>query len=369
MALSLSNLVAAAQLQLVPIAFGLDQPLFMTQGRGERGRFHIVEKTGKIRVLTAGQLLPTPFLDLGPYINTEGERGLLGLAFDPDYQENGWFYAHYNSPDGNTVIARFQVSSDPLVANMFSRKVILTVPQPAFANHKGGMLAFGPDGMLYAGLGDGGGGGDPSNNAQNLRSLLGKILRLDVHPENDNKPYVVPEDNPFAKESGGRKEIWSLGWRNPWRFSFDRKTGAMWVGDVGQSAYEEIDFEAKGKGGRNYGWRLREGRHPYLAGQPGGNVKPTGPLIEYAQGENTGQSVAGGYQYRGAAMPKFRGHYFYGDFVSGRIWSSWVDGNRRRQGREWLDTDLSIASFAEDLLGEVYVIDFGGTIYRLAQGQ
>ncbi|MEO8354767.1 MAG: PQQ-dependent sugar dehydrogenase, partial [Chloroflexota bacterium] len=287
------------------IISGLQRPVDL-QADGS-GRLFVIEKPGHIRILQDGQLLDQPFLDITDRVGSRGnEQGLLGLAFHPQYAENGRFFVNYTNNNGDTVLARFQVSTDPNSADPNTELKLLGVDQP-FANHNGGGLAFGSDGYLYAGLGDGGSAGDPMGNGQNTKTLLGKILRLDV---DSAEPYVAPSDNPFGNE------IWAYGLRNPWRLSFDRVTGDLYIGDVGQGAWEEIDFLAAGSaGGANFGWDFREGAHDYEGGGPEGLIDP---VAEYSHPEG-GCSVTGGYVYRGS-MPEWNGIYLYGDYCTGIIW-------------------------------------------------
>ncbi|HEY8182253.1 MAG TPA: PQQ-dependent sugar dehydrogenase, partial [Thermoanaerobaculia bacterium] len=274
------------------------------------------------------------------------------LAFDP--RRNGQFFVHYTNTSGNIVIARYQVSSDPDRADPNSGTIVLTIPHPNFSNHNGGQLQFGPDGFLYAGIGDGGSGGDPPNNAQNRSVLLGKILRIDV----SSLPYRIPSSNPFGNE------IWAYGLRNPWRFSFDRITGDLIIGDVGQGSFEEVDFQpAASIGGENYGWRIMEGLHCFNAT----TCSQTGlvlPVLEYS---HTGGacSITGGYRYRGARFPRMSGIYFYGDYCTGTIFGGTQQSNGSWTSRTLLTTQLSISTFGEDQNGEIYVADLGGTVYQI----
>jgi glucose/arabinose dehydrogenase len=353
---------------LHPIIRGLSQPLFMTHGGDGTGRLYVVEKGGTIRVLAGNQIPATPFLDLRSLVVTQNEQGLLGLAFDPSFATNQRFYVFYAAAGsqtgvGDNTVARFQVSaSNPNQADQMNGIELLAVSDP-YVNHNGGMLAFGPDGHLYVGTGDGGSAGDPNNNAQNLSSLLGKLLRLDVR---GSGPYGIPGSNPYAGAPGGtRREIWAFGLRNPWRFSFDRQTGDLYVADVGQGSREEINRQVAGSaGGQNYGWRVMEGSNCY---NPSSGCDRTGltlPIHDYGHGD--GCSVTGGYVYRGAALPALRGAYIFGDYCSGRIWSlrlesgSWVR-------TQLIDTTYSISSFGEDESGELYLTDLaGGVLYRFA---
>ena len=331
------------------IASGLQRPVDL-QPDGS-GRLFIIEKAGRIRIIENEQLLNEPFLDITDRVGSRGnEQGLLGLAFHPQYEENGWFYVNYTDTNGDTVLARFQVSSDANRSDPGSELRLLGVDQP-YPNHNGGALAFGPDGYLYAGLGDGGAAGDPQGNAQSLDTLLGKILRLDV---DSGEPYAIPGDNPFGNE------IWAYGLRNPWRLSFDTATGDLYIGDVGQGEWEEIDFLAAGSaGGANFGWDHREGAHDYEGGGPAGMIDP---VAEYSHPEG-GCSVSGGYVYRGA-MPEWNGIYLYGDYCTGIIWGLFrsVAGWQEQQ---LFDVDVTITSFGQDENGEVYLVSDSGSIHRL----
>ncbi len=347
------SLSVQAQFTLEPIITGLERIVFLTHAQDER--LFIVEQAGHVRIFEKNLLQPEPFLDISHLTKAGGERGLLGLAFHPDYPKNGFFFVNYNDINGDTQIARYQVSDNPNLANPDSGKIILSIDQP-YGNHNGGMIAFGKDRYLYIGMGDGGSGGDPQNHAQNLNSLLGKMLRLDV---NNGDPYAVPSDNPFVEQENTLPEIWSYGWRNPWRFSFDRETGDLWVGDVGQGSYEEISFQASGQGGSNYGWRIMEGTHCYKPKDcnKGSLVQP---LFEYSHSE--GSSITGGYRYRGNLLPSLQGKYLFGDFASGRLWIG-QENNGSWQSSEVLDTNYNISSFGEDASGELYVLDYKGVVY------
>ncbi len=346
---------AAPPLGFERLTGGLVRPLGIAHAGDGSGRLFLLEQAGRVRIHDGSQLRPTPFLDITSLVTCCAEQGLLGLAFHPDYAANGTFFVSYTNLAGSWVIARYRVSADPDVADAGSGEVLLTVAQP-FTNHNGGHLAFGPDGLLYAASGDGGGAGDPQNNGQRLDTLLGKILRIDV---NGGSAYAIPPGNPFGDE------IWSYGLRNPWRFSFDRLTGDLWIGDVGQDDWEEIDFEPAGSaGGRNYGWRFKEGSQcfdPPSGCDPGGLVDP---VLEYGHG--LGCSVTGGHRYRGPAMPGRRGTYFYGDFCSGRLWGATPAAAGAWKSVELADTSFQISSFGEDEAGEVYLADLsGGEIHRL----
>ena len=337
----------------------LENPLFLTHAGDGSARLFVVEQPGRIRVLEGHALLPTPFLDITKQVLSGGERGLLGLAFHPDYRHNGRFFINYTrKPDGATVVAEYHRGATAASASQDER-ILLIVPQP-YPNHNGGMVAFGPDGYLYVGLGDGGSKGDPDNRAQNPKDLLGKILRIDV---DRGDPYGIPVDNPFVKQ-GGRPEIYALGLRNPWRFSFDMKTGNLWVADVGQYKWEEIDLVARGG---NYGWRVMEGTHCFHPSTHCQTTTFSPPLYEYTH-EKGRCSITGGYVYRGRAISSLAGTYIYGDFCTGEIFA--LQNSPREQplneARMILKTSLQISSFGEDAVGEIYVLDHKGGVYRLS---
>lgn len=333
------------------IVSGLKRPVDIQSANDGSDRLFIIEKQGDIRIFENGQLLETPFLDITDRVNAgSNEMGLLGLAFDPDYEQNGFFYVNYTGDGGNTRISRFQASGN--IADPNSEKVLLVIDQP-YPNHNGGALAFGPDGYLYAGLGDGGSGGDPQKNGQNTNSLLGKILRLDV---NNGDPYTIPSDNPFGNE------VWAYGLRNPWRISFDQSTGDLYIGDVGQGAWEEIDYLPAGsQGGANFGWSIMEGNHNY-DGEPQSGMYL--PVAEYSHAEG-GCSVTGGYVYRGAAMPEWNGIYLYGDYCSGKVWAL-ILSEGKWQSKVMFETGVLITSFGQDEAGEIYLASDTGDIYHLA---
>lgn len=354
----------AAAVQLAPVADGFDRPLYVTNAGDGSGRIFVVEQSGKIWIISDGQRLETPFIDVSSLLSRDvfgggyTERGLLGLAFAPDYATSGIFYINYTDTSGTTIVARYQVSADnPDVADPDSAATILWQEQP-YPNHNGGQMAFGADGYLYISMGDGGAGGDPENRAQNLETWLGKILRIDVSGET----YAVPDDNPFVGVDGALPEIWAYGVRNVWRFSFDRETGDLYLADVGQNQWEEVNFQpADSPGGENYGWRPFEGTHPY-SGEPA----PEGmvlPVTEYPH--SMGASISGGYVYRGSALPAFTGVYFFGDFGSGTIWSLFRDAGGTWQSSVFMSTTgHTISSFGEDESGELYLVDYSGTVYR-----
>ncbi|MFZ5816595.1 MAG: PQQ-dependent sugar dehydrogenase [Bacillota bacterium] len=353
--------VPAIKLEL--LVDGLSGPIAMTHAGDGSGRLFVLEQKGRVRVIEGGRLLPEPYLDLTDRVNSRAnEQGLLGLAFHPQYRENGVLYIHYTGAKGETVISRFRRSArDPGKGDPASEEVLLTVEQP-YANHNGGTILFGPDGYLYIALGDGGSGGDPGNRAQNLESLLGKILRIDVGTAGS---YRIPASNPFVGRPG-RDEIWAYGLRNPWRISFDRVTGDLWIADVGQNEIEEINRQpAASRGGENYGWKAYEGSRRYASAveAPGAVF----PVAEYTHREG-GCSVTGGYVYRGRRHLELTGVYLYADFCSGKIWGL------RNQGGVWsvsllLESGLNIPAIGEDEAGELYVIDRSGALYRVAAAE
>lgn len=343
---------------------GLDQPLYVTHAGDGSGRLFIVERGGRVRVWQGGRLLPEPFADLGHLVGTRSqEQGLLSIAFPPDFADNGYVFLSYTARDDRSVIARYSIRvGDPNRLDPGTAEIILRVEQP-YRNHNGGLIKFGPDGHLYVGLGDGGGAGDPHGHGQDRRTLLGSILRLEAGATGG---YAIPADNPFADRSG-RGEIWAFGLRNPWRFSFDRETGDLYIADVGQDAREEVNFQpAGGRGGQNYGWNAWEGTRRFRPErEPASAV--VFPVAEYGIPDG-GCAVTGGYVYRGDAVPALRGVYVFGDFCSGTLWGL------RRRGGEWrmaelIRTGLRISSFGEDEDGELYVVDYGGAVHRLVPGE
>lgn len=353
--------VTAVALEPVVVG-GLERPVYLTHAGDGTDRLFILEQPGRIRVVRDGHLLKVPFLDISDRVQHAGEQGLLGLAFHPAYRQNGRYFINYvRVSDRATVIAEFRVSADP-DRSAPAEKILLTVAQP-YPNHKGGMLEFGPDGSLYIGLGDGGSGGDPENRAQNRNELLGKILRVDV---DHGDPYAIPADNPL-KDAKGRPEIYATGLRNPWRFSFDPRSGDLWVGDVGQNEWEEIDVVRRGD---NLGWRVMEGTHCYRPRLFCAKESFVAPVFEYAHAHRR-CSITGGYVYRGARLPDLQGAYIYGDYCSGEVFvfrkdQSPVDG----QPTVLLRTGKGIASFGRDRAGELYVIDHpGGAVFRLVPTQ
>ncbi|MCZ7540878.1 MAG: PQQ-dependent sugar dehydrogenase [Anaerolineae bacterium] len=351
--------------QLVPVASGFSRPLYVTHAGDGSGRLFVVEQSGAIRVIKDGAALRQPFLDVSGLISRQAlednytERGLLGLAFHPNYAENGLFYINYTDLNGHSVISRYTISADdPDRADATSAAPLLYVEQP-YANHNGGHMAFGPDGYLYISLGDGGSGGDPLGSGQNLSTLLGKILRIDVDVPDG---YAIPADNPFVEREGARPEIWAWGLRNVWRFSFDRATGDLYLADVGQNQWEEINFQPAGSaGGENYGWNAFEGTHVYSGQRAASDVVP--PVLEYDH--SVGRcSVTGGYVYRGERIPALQGVYLYGDWCSGTIWSAQRGARGLWQAVVSLESGRNISSFGEDEAGELYLVDYGGAVLR-----
>jgi glucose/arabinose dehydrogenase len=335
--------------ELVSITAQVDDPLYLTHAGAER--LFVVEKPGRIRIIEDGVLAAQPYLDVSDLVNDNGrEQGLLGLAFDPDYTRTGRFFINYIDGDGNTRIERYQVSDDPDLADPESAELIMTFEQP-YGNHNGGNLVFGPDGYLYIGVGDGGSRGDPDANGQNLGTWLGTILRIDV---SGALPYEIPPDNPFVDDPGARPEIWAYGLRNPWRFSFDTQTDDLYIADVGQGNIEEINRQAADSpGGENYGWRFYEGSQFYRDA-PGDREPFVFPIYEYSH--NLGCSVTGGYVYRGDDLPALQGSYFYGDYCAGVIWRLHQNDAGEWQNDTFLEPGFNIASFGEDVDGELYVV-------------
>jgi len=340
---------------------GLDKPLALIASNDGSGRMFILEQPGRIRIAVDRELFDDAFLDItGEVVDRGNEQGLLGLAFHPDFAENGIFFINYTGSGGDTFISRFHISEDPNIANKDSEEILLRIKQP-YSNHNGGQLLFGPDGNLFIGTGDGGSAGDPEGNAQNLESLLGKMLRINVDHGN---PYAIPSDNPFSR-GGGLPEIWALGLRNPWRYTFDRETGDLYIADVGQNQWEEIHFlaaESHGmpNGGANFGWDYYEGSHPFEGIAPEG-IAFVPPIWEYDHSK--GCSVTGGPVYRGM-MPEWQGIYFYGDFCTGFVWGLLQDSSGAWRNMLLYETGSIITSFGTDENGEIYLVDRGGTIYQ-----
>ncbi|MFY9549540.1 MAG: PQQ-dependent sugar dehydrogenase [Thermoanaerobaculia bacterium] len=359
---------------LTLLTSAVSAPVHITHAGDASGRLFIVEKGGYIRIFKNGAVLPTPFLDIHTLVSGSSEQGLLSVAFHPDYANNGTFFVYYTdkiATPGDITLARYQVSADPDVADSNSAVIVLVVPHPTNANHNGGQLFFSPiDGFLYMGTGDGGGGGDVPNNAQNLNVLLGKMLRLDVNGtgaipcgQSAPAPYGIPLSNPFVGASGC-DEIWAYGVRNPWRFSFDRANGDLLIGDVGQDLWEEADYQpVSSAGGENYGWRKMEGTHCYNPPTNCNDGTLTLPILEY---DHSGRcSITGGYRYRGTAIPGLDGVYLYADFCGGQIYAARQDAGGAWTSSLLTDTPYSVSSFGEDAAGEVYVCDLGGAVYRI----
>jgi glucose/arabinose dehydrogenase len=349
------------QLVVTQVVTGLASPVDLQMPDDDSGRFFVVEQGGTIRIVSNGTIVSTPFLDISAKVTFSGEMGLLGLAFHHNFAQNGLFYVDYDRTVGSqvqTIIAEYSVSStDGNRADPASERILLTIDQP-FTNHKGGQLAFGPDGYLYIAMGDGGSGGDPFGNGQNLQTLLGKVLRIDVDRVSGALPYAIPPDNPFAS-GGGLAEIWAYGLRNPWRFSFDRASGRLFCGDVGENAYEEIDILQKGG---NFGWNIMEGMHCYSPAT-GCNMKGLIlPITEYDHSE--GVTILGGYVYNGKAIPFLVGTYVFGDFSNGKIWSLVESPSGTWTRTLLLATGRSISSFGQDASGELYVVDYSGSVLK-----
>lgn len=353
---------AQDSVRLQEVAQGLERPLFLASPTGD-SRLFVVEQPGRVRIIENGQLQATPFLDITDRVRSGGERGLLGLAFHPAFNSNGWFFVNYTDQDGATRIERYNVRAGGRnFADPASARRLLTIAQP-FANHNGGMITFGADGMLYIGMGDGGSGGDPQNNGQSLNTLLGKMLRIDV---DRGDPYGVPADNPYVGRAGARAEIWATGLRNPWRFSFDRTTGLLYVADVGQNAWEEVHVVPAREAGVNYGWKIMEGAHCFRTEEcdrAGLHI----PQLEYSHSD--GCSITGGYVYRGKQLPSLLGHYFYADYCKGWVRSFRFADGRAADQRNWELGDVGqIMSFGQDASGELYILSTNGKVYRLAPG-
>jgi glucose/arabinose dehydrogenase len=336
----------------------VEAPVWLTSPPGDP-RLFVVEQEGRIRVIKGGRLLDRPFLDIARNIASGGERGLLSVAFHPDYARNGLLFVNYTDRGGDTRIERYRVSDDPDRADPASAHLLLAIEQP-YSNHNGGLVMFGPDGKLWIGMGDGGSGGDPGNRAQNPRELLGKLLRIDV---DRGDPYGIPSDNPFADGRQGRAEIWALGLRNPWRFAFDQDR--VYIADVGQNRWEEVHVEDARTPGLDYGWRQREGRHSNKAGAPGvPGARRVEPVLEY--GHDDGCSITGGFVYRGRAVPSLVGHYVYADYCSGWIRSFRMNGDAVTDPRTWDVPNIpAITSFGQDAHGELYVLSGHGEVYRI----
>ena len=332
------------RLKLTPVAKGLEAPVDVTSTPSEPDRLYVVEQPGRIRTIDDGKLSPRPFLDITNDVQAGGEQGLLSVAFHPDYERNRLFYVDYTDLNGDTRVVEYEAREGAAPAR---KRELLFVDQP-YANHNGGQLAFGPDGRLYVGMGDGGGGGDPEERAQNLRDRLGKLLSLDVSADAREKDWTIE----------------GYGLRNPWRFSFDRETGDLWIGDVGQGEWEEIDFTPRDSPGlENYGWDVYEGSHPFEDKEPNPKGRLVMPVAEYSH--DHGCSVTGGFVYRGDAIPAARGRYFYGDYCSGNVWSLALEDGRASNVTRHRIQVPALSSFGEDAAGELYLVSIEGKIFRL----
>jgi len=355
---------SSANIQLTPVVSGLTRPLYVTNAGDGSNRLFLLEQGGIIWVIEDGTKLDQPFLDVSDLVSQSAlgggysEQGLLGIAFHPDYETNGYFFINYTDRSGNTVVARYNVSlSNPSIADAGSAQTIFEISQP-FANHNGGHMEFGPDGYLYISLGDGGSANDPLGAGQNPALLLGTLLRLDIDGE---LPYEIPEDNPFVGDDTGADEVWAYGLRNVWRFSFDAETGDMYLADVGQNQWEEVNFQpADSTGGENYGWNVWEATHSFAGGTAEGHVLP---FTEY--NHSVGCSVTGGYVYRGEAIPELEAVYLFSDYCSGRVWASYRDANMQWNTNEFLQTGMQVSSFGTDEANELYLIDYSGVLYRI----
>ena len=346
-------------LRLERVVEGLESPVHLTAPARDP-RLFIVEQPGRIRIVKAGRLLATPFLDITDRVGFGGERGLLSVAFHPRYASNGFFFVNYTDRHGDTRVERYRVTRDPDRADPASARLILAVDQP-YSNHNGGHVLFGPDGMLYVGMGDGGSGGDPQGHGQNRADLLGDLLRLDV---DHGDPYAIPPDNPFAREPGARPEVWAYGLRNPWRLCFDRASGLLIIADVGQDHWEEVDAVPADRAGVNFGWNAMEGSHcfkdPHCDPQ-----RFTRPVLEY--GHDQGCSITGGFVYRGRRLPALTGCYVFSDYCKGWIRSVRIGGGVARERREWRGLHAGdVTSFGEDAEGEMYVMNQKGQVFRIA---
>jgi glucose/arabinose dehydrogenase len=349
--------LAAVRIRLVRIA-NVEQPVAMAVRAGDPA-LYVAEKTGRVVAIRGGRVDPDPVVDLTGRVSLGSEQGLLGIAFAPN---RGHMYVNYTDANGHTHVTEFAMRGG--VAAPASERDVLVVEQP-YSNHNGGNLVFGPDGYLYVGMGDGGSGGDPHGNGQSLSTLLGKMLRIIPRPTG-GLPYGIPPDNPFVERGGARPEIWALGLRNPWRYSFDRATGDLWIGDVGQSSWEEISVQRAGSaGGANFGWNILEGSHPFAGEQVPGRA--IGPVFEYPQTEG-GCTVIGGFVYRGAAIRALRGAYLFGDLCIGELEAIRVRNGRVTGHRALGPVVENLSSFGEDGRGELYALSLNGDVYRLAPG-
>ena len=353
-------------LALTRVVAGLGNPTFLTAQAGD-SRLFVTERPGRVRIIENGSTRDIPYLDIGARVSTDGEGGLLSLAFDPQFGRNGYLYVYYTDLQRNIVVERFSAGATPTVANPTSGLVILRIPHPTYQNHFGGQLVFGPDGYLYLATGDGGGAGDPQGNARNLNSLLGKLLRIDVATATTTQPYTIPAGNPYRDTAGRRPEIWASGLRNPWRFSFDGSQ--LYLSDVGQDRREEVNIVATSQAGLNYGWNTMEGTLCYGAA----SCDRTGltlPAFEYEHGTGNagGCSITGGFVYRGRALPELAGRYLYSDFCGGYLKSFFATGNGITEQRDWEIGDIGrVVSFGQDADGELYLLTGDGAIHKIGR--
>ncbi len=353
--------------EFVLVSDDLSDPTYLTHANDER--LFVVEKPGRIQILSRdGKKESTPFLDITELVESGGsEQGLLSMVFSPDYTDSGEFYVYYNDSNGDTAVARYRVAADnPNLADPESAEIILQVADP-YPNHNGGLMKFGPDGYLYIGIGDGGSANDPQKNGQNLATLLGKLLRIEVVGQ---ETYAIPPDNPFLETEAVRPEIWASGLRNPWRFAFDAVTGDLYIADVGQNLYEEVNFQpASSRGGENYGWNFYEGNHAFENAEAANKDSLTFPVVELehvveVEVWNSICSITGGEVYRGQKLPTLQGKYLYGDWCAGTIWTLEQQGDSW-QNEKFMDTDFNISSFGVDSDGELYLLSFGSEVWRL----
>ncbi|HYN80076.1 MAG TPA: PQQ-dependent sugar dehydrogenase [Gemmatimonadaceae bacterium] len=352
--------LTATTVRLEQVGDRFRSPVFITSPPGD-SRLFVVEQAGRIRVLKQGRVLDQPFLDISARVRSGGEQGLLSMAFHPDYGTNRWFYVNFTDRNGDTHIERFTASANADVADLGSMLLVLKIDQP-YSNHNGGLVMFGPDGMLYIGMGDGGSGGDPQGNGQNPRALLGKMLRVNVSRA---EPYTIPAGNPFANGQRGAPEVWATGIRNPWRFSFDRSANLLYIGDVGQNRQEEINVAPASRAGINYGWNIMEGSSCFRSSSCDRDGLHA-PAVSISQSDGA-CSVIGGYVYRGRRIPEIVGHYFYSDYCAGWLRSFRYQNGAAADRRSWKIQDIgNVVSFGEDSSGELYIVAENGRIYRFA---
>jgi glucose/arabinose dehydrogenase len=364
---TVSYSTSALSLGLTVVASGLDSPIFLAAPNGDQ-RLFIVERPGRIRIIQNGTLLPQPFLDISARVLLSGEGGLLSMAFDPQFARNGYFYIYYTDPGQNIVVERYSTAPNPNLADATSALPIIRIAHPVYVNHFGGQAAFGPDGFLYIGTGDGGGEGDPLANGQNLNSLLGKMLRIDVSAASAGQPYTIPPSNPFIGQTGRRAEIWAYGLRNPWRFAFDGEQ--LYIADAGQDRREEVDIGGIAQGGLNFGWNVMEGTLCYNPSTGCDRTGLTLPAFEYDHGTGgaNGCSIIGGFVYRGAAIPELAGRYFYSDYCNGFLKSFYATGGGVIEQRDWPAAGIGrVISFGRDGQGELYMLAASGRVYKIGR--